>query len=224
MLALLHIENIAVIEMADVAFAPGFNVLTGETGAGKSIVVDAINMVIGERASRELIRSGAKSALVTAVFQSVPPLSWLEENGIAPDEDGNLLLSREIHKDGRSFCRVGGRPVPVSALRTLGNQLLNIHGQHDGQQLLNEAYHLSYLDRFAGTAPLLQQYRKYYDEMAALRREISSLRMDEAEKSRRMDTLRYQIDELERAQLKPGEQEALAAAKRWKTDGCIGRG
>ncbi len=213
MLTLLHIENIAVIEQADVWFGEGFNVLTGETGAGKSIVVDAINMVIGERASRDLIRTGAKSALATAVFQDVPPLPWLEQNGVQPDEDGNLILTRELHKDGRSLCRVGGRPVPVSALRALGGQLLNIHGQQDGQQLLNEGRHLSYLDRFAADGAEQKAYQAAYQRLAALKKEMDALRMDEAEKSRKVDTLRYQIEELERANLQDGEEEALRARR-----------
>jgi DNA repair protein RecN (Recombination protein N) len=212
-LTLLHIENIAVIEQADVWFGEGFNVLTGETGAGKSIVVDAINMVIGERASRDLIRTGAKSALATAVFQDVPPLPWLEQNGVQPDEDGNLILTRELHKDGRSLCRVGGRPVPVSALRALGGQLLNIHGQQDGQQLLNEGRHLSYLDRFAADGAEQKAYQAAYQRLAALKKEMDALRMDEAEKSRKVDTLRYQIEELERANLQDGEEEALRARR-----------
>ena len=134
MLELLHIENIAVIEAADIAFRPGFNALTGETGAGKSIVVDALGAVLGGRTSRELIRTGAKSALVNAVFTGVSGLGWLEENGVPAGEE--LLLQREIQGDGRNICRVDGRLVTVAQLRELGRQLLNIHGQHDGQQLL----------------------------------------------------------------------------------------
>jgi DNA repair protein RecN (Recombination protein N) len=213
MLALLHIENIAVIETADVWFESGLNVLTGETGAGKSIIVDAINMVIGQRASRMLIRTGAKSAQVTAVFQSVFPSPWMEEYGIFPDEDGNLLLSRELHQDGKSLCRVGGRPVSVSALRELGSQLLNIYGQQDGQQLLNERLHLSYLDRFAGLEQMREEYRKEFQKMKHLQGEMDALKMDEAEKSRKIDTLQYEIAELEQANLQEGEEEALRARR-----------
>ena len=140
MLSLLHIENIAIIESADISFDGGFNVLTGETGAGKSIVIDAISAVLGERTSRELIRTGAKSALVTAVFTQLPPMQWLEEHGFSQGEE--LLLQREIQGDGKNVCRVNGRPVTVAQLRELGRQLLNIHGQHDGQQLLDPACHL----------------------------------------------------------------------------------
>ena len=213
MLALLHIENIAVIETADVWFEPGLNVLTGETGAGKSIIVDAINMVIGQRISRTLIRTGAKSAQVTAVFQPPFPSAWLEENGIFPDEDGNLLLSRELHQDGKGLCRIGDRPVSVSMLRALGGQLLQIHGQQDGQQLLNERLHLSYLDRFAGVEQMRNEYRNAFQKMKQLQAEMDTLQMDEAEKSRRMDTLQFQIEELEEADLQEGEEEDLRARR-----------
>ncbi len=212
MLSLLHIENIAIIQSADITFDPGFNVLTGETGAGKSIVIDAIGAVLGERTSRELIRTGAKSALVTAVFTGTLPTQWLEENGF-PNTGEELMLQRELHGDGRNVCRVNGRPMTVAQLRQLGRQLLNIHGQHDGQQLLDPECHLGYLDRFGKTGPLLERYRQAYGEVARLRREISSLEMDEAERSRRVDTLEYQIRELERAELKPGEDEELDARK-----------
>ncbi|MCF2662262.1 DNA repair protein RecN [Pseudoflavonifractor phocaeensis] len=211
MLSLLHIENIAIIESADIAFEPGFNVLTGETGAGKSIVIDAISAVLGQRTSRELIRTGAKSALVTAVFTDLPPLTWLAENGFAQGEE--LLLQREIQGDGRNACRLDGRPLTVAQLRELGRRLLDIHGQHDGQQLLDPACHLTYLDSFGKTASLLADYRKAYDAMAALKKRIASLEMDEAERSRRVDTLNYQIKELERADLKPGEDQELDSRK-----------
>ena len=212
MLSLLHIENIAIIEAVDIEFGGGFNVLTGETGAGKSIVIDAISAVLGERTSRELIRTGAKSALVTAVFTGLPALPWLEENGLGSQEE-ELLLQREIRVDGKNLCRVNGRPVTVAQLRELGRQLLNIHGQHDGQQLLDPASHLGYLDSFGKTAPLLEDYRAAYRDMARLRREIAALEMDEAERSRRVDTLEYQIRELERAELRPGEDEELDARR-----------
>ena len=209
MLSLLHIENIAVIEQADIQFGPGFNALTGETGAGKSIVIDAIGAVIGERTSRELIRTGAKSALVSAVLTGLPDLPWFAENGLGPDEEGNLLLQREIQPDGRNVCRLGGRPLTVSLLKELGSQLVNIHGQHDGQQLLDERCHLGYLDSFGGTEAALERYQIAYGAYTAVCREMAKLEMDEAEKSRRMDTLHYQIAELERAELKEGEEEPL---------------
>lgn len=211
MLSLLHIENIALIEGADIQFDPGFNVLTGETGAGKSIVVDSISAVLGERTSRELIRTGARSALVHAVFTDVPPLAWMEENGVTQGEE--LLLQREIQTDGRNACRVNGKLVTVTQLRELGRQLLNIHGQHDGQQLLDPACHLGYLDRFGHTGELLEDFQQTYRSLSAVRKKISALEMDEAERSRRVDTLTYQIKELERADLKSGEDEELDQRK-----------
>lgn len=207
MLSLLHIKNIAIIESADIRFDSGFNVLTGETGAGKSIVIDAISAVLGQRTSRELIRTGAKSALVTAVFTDLPELPWLKENGFEVGEE--LLLQREIQADGRNVCRLNGRPLTVSQMRELGRQLLDIHGQHDGQQLLDPACHLTYLDGFGHTVSQIEAFRQEFDQVSRLRKEIASLAMDEAERSRRIDTLNYQIRELERADLKSGEDEEL---------------
>ena len=210
MLELLHIENIALIQEADIQFRPGFNALTGETGAGKSIVIDALGAVLGGRTSRDLIRTGADRAFVSAEFSQVAPgLPGLEEAGVRPDEDGCLLLQRELTADGKNLCRVNGRPVTVAQLRRIGGELLNIHGQHDGQQLLDEEQHLSYLDRFGRTEAFLAAYQSAYGAMAALLDQIRSLQMDEAEKARRMDTLRFQIGELERAELTPGEEEEL---------------
>lgn len=209
MLSLLHIENIAVIEQAEIQFDDGFNVLTGETGAGKSIVIDAIGAVLGERTSRDLIRTGARSARVEAVFSKLPALPWFDENGVGPDENGELLLQREIHPDGKNVCRVGGRLLTVSQLKTLGQQLLNIHGQHEGQLLLDEERHLEYLDRFGALEDLVNDFRSSYSSVAALRKEIFALQMDEAERERRIDNLNYQIAELERANLKAGEEETL---------------
>ena len=210
MLELLHIENIAVIQEADIQFRPGFNALTGETGAGKSIVIDAMGAVLGGRTSRDLIRTGADRAFVSAEFSQVAPdLPGLAETGTAPDEDGHLLLQRELTGDGKNLCKVNGRPVTVAQLRRIGEELLNIHGQHDGQQLLDEEQHLSYLDRFGRTEAPLSRYQAAYGTMADLQAKIRALQMDEAEKARRMDSLRFQIDELERAQLVPGEEEEL---------------
>jgi len=213
MLSLLHIENIAVIESVDIQFGAGFNALTGETGAGKSIVVDAIGAIIGDRTSRDLIRTGAKKALVTGVFCNLPPLSWFEETGISPDENGELIVQRELQSDGRNICRVSGHLITVAQLKALGQQLLNIHGQHDGQQLLDPMCHLTYLDRFGQTEAALTDYTGRFQKLSELRREISVLHMDEAEKNRRMDSLRFQINDLERASLKPGEEEQLTARR-----------
>ncbi len=208
MLQLLHIENIAVIEEADITFDQGFNALTGETGAGKSIVIDAMGAVLGQRTSRDLIRTGANKAFVSALFTGVPDLPVLEDCGVAA-ENGELLLQREIYADGKNVCRVSGRPLTVAQLRKIGGALLNIHGQHDGQQLLDEEQHGAYLDSFGKVEKELADYTACFEAMEATRKKLRSLQMDEAEKERRMDSLKFQIGELERAQLKPGEEEEL---------------
>ena len=214
MLELLHIENIAIIERADILFGRGFNALTGETGAGKSIVIDALGAVLGQRTSRELIRTGAEKAFVSATFSAVPAdLPGLAENGFTPEEDGTLLLQRELYGDGKNVCRVGGRPVTVAQLKRIGASLLNIHGQHDGQQLLDEEQHLVYLDRFGRVENELAAYCTRYDVMKETRRAIDALKMDEAEKARRVDMLHHQIGELERADLQEGEEETLLARR-----------
>lgn len=213
MLSLLHIEDIAVISQAEIAFGEGFNVLTGETGAGKSIVVDAIGAIIGGRTSRDLIRTGAKCARVTGVFGGLPALNWFEQYGIAPDENGELLVERVIHPDGKNTCRVNGHPVLVTQLRELGSQLLNIHGQHDGQQLLDEETHLESLDNFAHLSPQRQTYADAYERVKDLRSQLKAVQMDEGEKARRMDTLQHQIWEMERAQLRVGEEAELTAQR-----------
>ncbi len=208
MLHLLHIENIAVIEETDITFDHGFNALTGETGAGKSIVIDALGAVLGQRTSRDLIRTGATKSFVSALFTDVPALDALSECGIEI-EDGELLLQREIHSDGKNICRVSGCPVTVAQLRRIGSALLNIHGQHDGQQLLDEEQHLSYLDSYGRMENALVGYGAAFLSMEETRRKIRSLQMDEAEKERRMDSLQFQIRELEQAKLQPGEEEVL---------------
>ncbi len=210
MLSLLHIENIAVISQADITFDKGFNVLTGETGAGKSIVIDAIGAIMGERTSRDLIRTGAKSARVSALFRDMPALPWFEDQGAGPDENGELLIERSIQADGKNTCRVNGRPLLVTQLRELGCQLVNVHGQHDGQQLLDEERHLDYLDSFGRTEQGLEAFSLAYAQVRDLRRERDKLQMDDGEKARRVDTLTYQIEELERAQLREGEDEELS--------------
>ena len=207
MLSLLHIENIAVIERSDISFDQGFNVLTGETGAGKSIVIDAISAILGERAYRDMIRTGANKASVRAVFTDVPALSWFEENGVEYDEE--TVIQREIYLDGKNVCRVNGSLVSVSILRKLGIQLINIHGQHDSASLLDEANHLTFLDAFGNNEALRADYAEKYHAVADLRREIERMTMDESEKLRRMETLRYQIEEISKAELEAGEDEAL---------------
>ena len=207
MLSLLHIENIAVIECADISFDRGFNVLTGETGAGKSIVIDAISAILGERAYRDMIRTGTERASVRAVFTEVPEFPWFAENGV--EYDPETVISREIHLDGKNICRVNGTLVNVSCLHKLGIQLINIHGQHDSAALFDEENHLAFLDAFADNGELRASYEERYEAVAKLRREISSLTMDEGEKLRRMENLKYQIAEIEKAELEPGEDDRL---------------
>ena len=207
MLSLLHIENIAVIERSDISFDQGFNVLTGETGAGKSIVIDAISAILGERAYRDMIRTGANKASVRAVFTDVPNLAWFEDNGV--EYDPETVIQREIYLDGKNVCRVNGSLVSVSILRKLGIQLINIHGQHDSASLLDEANHLGFLDAFGNNELLREDYAQKYSALAELRREIDRMTMDEGEKLRRMETLRYQIEEISKAELEAGEDEIL---------------
>ena len=204
----LHIENIAVIERADVRFGPAFNVLTGETGAGKSILIDAIDAVLGGRASRELVRSGAERALISAVFTDANADAWLAENEIDCD-DGELILQRRIGADGKSSCRVCGVPVTAQQLRALGGMLLDIHGQNDGRQLLDEARHLEYLDRFGDYDALREAFSGAYQRWQTVKKEIERLSMDEFEKERRVARLTAEIEELESAQLRPGEEAEL---------------
>lgn len=212
MLRLLHIENIAVIERADILFEDGFNVMTGETGAGKSIVIDAISAILGERAYRDMIRTGMEKASVRAVFDRVPELPWFAENEV-PYED-EITVQREIYLDGKNICRVNGLPISVGVLKKLGLQLINIHGQHDSAALFDENYHLSFLDGYACNEALLADYAKKYQEVQALKWEIDRLAMDEGEKLRRMETLKHQIEEISRADLKAGEDETLESRRK----------
>lgn len=207
MLSLLHIENIAVIEQADISFDRGFNVLTGETGAGKSIVIDAISAILGERAYRDMIRTGTAKASVRAVFTDVPEYPWFSENGV--EYDPETVIQREVYLDGKNVCRVNGSLVSVSILRKLGIQLINIHGQHDSASLFDEENHLHFLDAFSDNESFREDYEEKYQAVAGLRREIADLTMDEGEKLRRMETLKYQIAEIEKAALQPGEDETL---------------
>ena len=210
MLNELHIENIAVIERADISFAPGLNVLTGETGAGKSIVIDSIGAVLGDRISRELVRRGADRAVVTASFDLDAELDqFLRENEI--DAEDELILQRRIGADGKSSCRVCGVPVSAVQLKELASLLVDIHGQNDGRQLMDEKRHLSYLDRFGVSDELRRDYLAEYGRFCALRDQIEALRLDEEEKDRLRDRLNYRIEELEKAGIRKGEYEEISS-------------
>lgn len=216
MLSQLFIQNIAVIEKVQVAFEKGLNVFTGETGAGKSIVIDAINAVLGNRTSRDLVRTGAPKALVTALFEGIgdETKEQLLSMGFEPEEDGSLLLSREISADGKTSCKIGGRPSTVSILREVAQSLINIHGQHDNQFLLLPEQHLVYIDQFGKTAALLKEYRVEYAYYVELQRKLRQLQTDEREKAQRTDLLSYQINEISSAALFPDEEEELQSAKK----------
>ena len=211
MLNELHIENIAVIEKADISFGAGLNVLTGETGAGKSIIIDSIGAVLGERVSRDLVRRGADKGVVTAVFDQPGTDKWLEENEI--DSDGELILQRRITTDGKSSCRVCGTPVTAAQMKELAAMLVDIHGQNDGRQLMDERRHTEYLDSFGQLGQVLDEYRGKYHKYCEIKKEIESLTMDEIEKERLSESLKYQIAELERADLKIGERDSLTARR-----------
>lgn len=216
MLSQLYIQNIAVIEKVQVAFEKGLNVFTGETGAGKSIVIDAINAVLGNRTSRDLVRTGAPKALVTALFEEIgdETKEQLLSLGFEPEEDGSLLLSREIAADGKTSCKIGGRPATVSILREVAQSLINIHGQHDNQSLLIPEQHLGYIDQFGKTNRLLLSYRTEYAYFTELQRKLRQLQVNEQEKEQKIDLLTYQINEITAAGLYSGEEEELFTAKK----------
>ncbi|MBQ7118212.1 MAG: DNA repair protein RecN [Clostridia bacterium] len=211
MLSSLKIENVAVIEHSEIVFDSGLNILTGETGAGKSIVIDAINAVLGERTSRELIRTGADSAKVTAFFEDVPASvsSKLSAIGIDCEDDNSLLISRTISSDGRSICRVNGSNVTVSMLKTIGRDLITICGQHDSQYLLDKEHHIDFIDAMADSDELLDSYREVYAEIKAVKKQLKKLLSAEDEREKRIDFLKYQIDELSAANIRIGERDEL---------------
>ena len=211
MLSELHIENIAVIERADILFGKGLNVLGGETGAGKSIVIDSINAVLGNRTSRDLVRKGAHNGLVTAVFSPDAELKWLEENDIP--YEGELILQRKITQEGKSSSRVCGVPVTAAQLRELASQLVDIHGQNDGLRLLDEKSHLGFLDSFGETEEAFRAFRTEFEAFQAIRRELKELSLNDEEKQRLSDALHFRIEELERANLKEGEYETVTARR-----------
>ncbi len=209
MLSSLQIENVAVIQKAEVHFEPGLNVLTGETGAGKSILIDSINAILGNRTSKDLVRTGATKAVIRAAFEQVPPtvLDKLEQSGYERSEA--LLLSREITAEGKSSCRINGMPATAAVLRELCGGLININGQHDSVGLLNPAHHLSILDDYAQNRTVFQEYYTLYRELVQVKRELDALITDETEKQRKIDLLQYQVQEIEDAGLTAGEEQTL---------------
>lgn len=211
MLKFLHIENIAVIERSDIEFSAGFNVLTGETGAGKSIVIDAINAVLGERTSKELIRAGCDTAEVSAVFGELDnaTAAALSDAGVTPDEDGNIVIRRRLSAAGKGLIKLNDRPVTAAELKEIGKHLVNIHGQHDNQALLDPNRHLDYIDAVADDDPIKGKYYAEFRELNRIRKELAATETDEDEKRRRVGLLKYQINELESAGIKPGEYEKL---------------
>lgn len=215
MLQLLHIENIAVIERADIELDKGLTVLSGETGAGKSIVIDSIGALLGKRVSRDLVRSGAQKGFVSAVFTDLPRAlrELLDELALSGDEPDTLYVQRQISADGKSTCRVNMKPASAAVLRQLAPYLIDIHGQNDGQKLLDEAHHIEYLDGYAGCAEILERYRPKYQALVTLRREITALETGEQERLQRIDMLTFHKEEIEQAALKPDEDEALAQRK-----------
>lgn len=215
MLSSVHIENIALITSLDIEFQKGFSVFTGETGAGKSIIIDSIGFALGNRADRDLIRSGEEQACVEAFFcdLSKETLEKCAECGIEPDEDGCIFIRRTINTDGKGSVRINGRQVPISLLREISGFLVNIHGQHHNGELLNPDKHIGILDAYGETDKEKAEYREIYNEYTGLRKKLASLEMDEKEKKRRIDILKFQIDEIKKAKLKKGEEEELTFEK-----------
>ncbi|MBQ9965446.1 MAG: DNA repair protein RecN [Clostridia bacterium] len=211
MLKYLHIENIAVIEKCDIDFNDGFTSLTGETGAGKSIVIDSINAVLGQRTSKELIRTGCENAEVSAVFCNLPreAKDFLCENGIEEDSDGNIIISRRMSLSGKSIIKINGAPVTASFLRDASRYILNIHGQHDNQALLDPDNHCDFIDLLADNKKAKENYYSEFKKLNSIRKELEALQMDEDAKLRKIDLLKYQISEIEAAQIKVGEVESL---------------
>lgn len=209
MLSNLQIENIAVIKSASIDFENGFNVMTGETGAGKSIVIDSLNAILGERTSRELIRSGADSASVCAEFQNVGDNVKNELEKLGIEKDDTLIVSRKLTPDGKNVCRINGMPATVSMLKTLGVQLVNIHGQLDNQSLLSPETHCSFIDKLAGSGRELSEFKELYSLYIKKENELKALNTDVNEKNRRLDILNYQIEEIQKADIRPGEKDEL---------------
>ena len=214
MLSCLQIENVAVIQKAEVHFQPGLNVLTGETGAGKSILIDSINAILGNRTSKDLVRTGASKAVIRASFAQIPDVVLDKLEAAGYERSAELLLSREITAEGKSSCRINGMPTTAAVLRELCGGLININGQHDSVGLLNPAHHLSILDDYAQNAKLYQEYYVLYRSLVKVKKELDAMITDEAEKQRRIDLLSYQVQEIEDAALTAGEEQTLEARRK----------
>lgn len=214
MLSCLQIENVAVIQKAEVHFQPGLNVLTGETGAGKSILIDSINAILGNRTSKDLVRTGASKAVIRASFAQIPGVVLDKLEAAGYERSAELLLSREITAEGKSSCRINGMPTTAAVLRELCGGLININGQHDSVGLLNPAHHLSILDDYAQNAKLYQEYYVLYRSLVKVKKELDAMITDEAEKQRRIDLLSYQVQEIEEARLTAGEEQTLEARRK----------
>ena len=214
MLSCLQIENVAVIQKAEVHFQPGLNVLTGETGAGKSILIDSINAILGNRTSKDLVRTGASKAVIRASFAQIPDVVLDKLEAAGYERSAELLLSREITAEGKSSCRINGMPTTAAVLRELCGGLININGQHDSVGLLNPAHHLSILDDYAQNAKLYQEYYVLYRSLVKVKKELDAMITDEAEKQRRIDLLTYQVQEIEEAGLTAGEEQTLEARRK----------
>ena len=216
MLSSLKIENVAVIEKAEILFGPGLNILTGETGAGKSIVIDSINAILGERTSRELVRKGTEKAKVTALFENISEsvMQKLDEYDIDCDGDNSLLITRVITADGRNTCKINGHSVTVTMLKNIGRDLITICGQHDSQHLLIKEKHMEYIDSIADCKDLFESYSEVFAEIKSVRKQLKKLLSNETDKERKLEYLKFQIDELTNANIKPGEKETLINDKK----------
>lgn len=215
MLSLLHIENIAVIEQADIEFSEGLTVLSGETGAGKSIIIDSVGAILGRRTSRDLVRAGAAKGFVSAIFTDLPKelTEKLQEYGLDGEEPDSVHIQRQLSADGKTVCRINMKPVSVSVLRELSPYLINIHGQHDGQKLMDDDYHIEFLDSFAEVGPILSEYQPLYHKLLAMKRQINELERSEQDRLARIDLLSFHLEEIEEADLTDGEEETLIERK-----------
>ena len=216
MLSQLFIQNVAVIEKATINFGNGFNVFTGETGAGKSIVIDSINSILGQRTSKDIVRFGEDKATISALFADVcnTAQSFLTQNGYLSDDETEVLVFREITKEGKSSCKINGKPATTSILKELGSYLINIHGQHDNQALMSPEKHINFIDSFGLLEGEISKYRELFSQMQDIKRELSKISTDETAKAQRIDILEYQINEISSANLIEDEEEQLTARRK----------